>query len=259
MELHHQIAGQGETVVLVHTGIADSRMWDPQWPALTASRRALRYDMRGFGRSPLPAEPFAHAGDLSELLDRLGIERAAVVAGSMGARVALELAIARPRLVSRLVLAAPGLPGREWSSTVQRYLEAEERAFERGDTDQVVELNLRMWVDGPGRTPDQVDPAVRAAVAAMQRRAVELQEPVGEAAPEHLLVTDLLDRFGEVSAPTLLLVGEHDVVDMHEMAAELADRIPDARLAAITGAAHMPNMEQPGQFDRLVMDFLAAS
>jgi 3-oxoadipate enol-lactonase len=245
-------------VVLVHAGIVDSRMWDPQWPLLTGRYRTLRYDMRGFGRSPLPAEPYAHARDLSELLDRLGVDRAALVAVSLGGRVALELAIARPRLVSALMLVGSGLPGHRWSQAVQSYGQSEDDAISRGDIDEAVELNLRMWVDGPGRTPDQVDPSVRARVGEMQRRAFELQIPVGEAADEGLLVEDVGERLGEIAAPTLIAVGEHDVSDMHEIAAQLESAIPGARRERITGAAHIPNMEQPAQFDQLVLAFLAA-
>jgi 3-oxoadipate enol-lactonase len=251
------MAGQGETVVLVHAGIVDSRMWDPQWPLLTGRYRTLRYDMRGFGRSPLPAEPYAHARDLAELLERLEFDRAALVAASLGGRVALELAIARPRLVSALMLVGPGLPGHHWSQTVQRYGQREDDAISRGDIDEAVELNLRMWVDGPGRTPDQVDAAVRARVGEMQRRALELQIPVGEAADESLLVEDLRERLGEIDVPTLIAVGQHDVSDMHEMAEQLESAIAGARRERITGAAHMPNMEQPEQFDRLLFGLLA--
>jgi 3-oxoadipate enol-lactonase len=258
MELHHEIAGEGEPVVLVHAGIVDSRMWDAQWPVLTARYRTLRYDMRGFGRSPLPAEPYAHARDLSELLDRLEVDHAALVAVSLGGRVALELAVARPQLVSALMLVGSGLPGHHWSQTVQSYGRAEAEAISRGDIDQAVELNLRMWVDGPGRTPDQVDAAVRAKVGEMQRRALELQIPLGEEDLEELLVDDLQQRLGEIAVPTLVAVGEHDVSDMHEIAQQLETAIPGAVRRGIAGAAHIPNMEQPAQFDDLMLGFLAA-
>src|SRR5437762_10052328 len=104
MGLYHQIEGEGAPLVLVHAGICDSRMWDAQWPAAAEGHRALRYDMRGFGRSPIPPEPFSHAADLADLLESQGVSGAALVAVSMGGRVALELAIARPDLVSKLVL-----------------------------------------------------------------------------------------------------------------------------------------------------------
>ena len=110
MQLHNEVAGTGPAVVLIHEGIADSRMWDPQWSAYTSRFRTLRYDMRGFGESPLPPEPWSNAEDLIELLGEAGIERAALVGVSLGARVALEVALARPDLVSALVLVGAALP-----------------------------------------------------------------------------------------------------------------------------------------------------
>ena len=119
MSLYHQMEGEGAPLVLIHAGICDSRMWDAQWPEVADGHRALRYDMRGFGRSPIPPEPFSHAADLAQLLDSQGITGAAVVAVSLGGRVAFELAIARPDLVSKLVLSGPGLPNHEWSQAVR--------------------------------------------------------------------------------------------------------------------------------------------
>ena len=83
--------------------------------------------------------------------------------------------MARPELVSALVLVAPGLPGHEWSEELRAQWAEEEAAFESGDLDAAVEVSLRTWVDGPRRSPDEVDPEVRARVGEMQRRAYELQ------------------------------------------------------------------------------------
>ncbi len=257
MDLYREIEGNGAPLVLVHAGICDSRMWDPQWPVYAVGHRLLRYDMRGYGRSPIPPEPFSHAKDLAALLDAQAIANAAVVAVSMGGRVALELAVARPDLVSRLVLSGPGLPGHDWSQVVEDYGAAEEAAIEAGDLDLASEINVRFWVDGPGRTPDQVDARIRRLVHEMQRRALELQEAAGPAADEQPLVEDVADRLGEILAPTLVLIGEHDVSDMHVIASRIAAGIPGARHEQIAGAAHLPSMERPEEFDRLVLGFLS--
>jgi 3-oxoadipate enol-lactonase len=90
MDLYAEVAGEGSTVVLVHAGICDSRMWGPQWDAFPAAHRTVRYDLRGFGRSPLPPQPYSHGRDLIALLEQLRIERATLVGASLGGRVALE-------------------------------------------------------------------------------------------------------------------------------------------------------------------------
>jgi len=115
MALHHEVAGEGPAVVFVHAGICDSGMWDHQWQSLASGRRLLRYDMRGYGRSPLPPEPYSSARDLLDVMDAAGIERAALVAVSLGGRVALEVALVEPARVSGLVVVGSGLPGHDWS------------------------------------------------------------------------------------------------------------------------------------------------
>jgi pimeloyl-ACP methyl ester carboxylesterase len=242
--------------VLVHEGICDSRMWDPQWETFSRSHRVIRYDQRGFGRSPIGPGRFSNARDLLDLIGQEALKSVSLVGVSMGARIALEVALARPELVEALVLVGAGLPGHEWSAEMNAADEAEEAALGRGDVDEAVEVTLRTWVDGPRRRPEDVDPAVRARVAEMQRRAYELQLPVWETAEEEPLVGDLAGRIGEVGAPTLVLVGEEDVPDMHEIADRLERELPNARRASIADTAHVPSLERPREFDQLVLPFL---
>lgn len=254
MALYAEVAGEGPAVVLVHEGICDSRMWDREWQEWSPSFRLLRVDLRGFGNSPLGSGPFAQARDLIESLEAHGIERAALIGVSLGGRVALEVALARPELVSALVLVAPGVPGHEWSQEMRDAWAEEEAAFEAGDLDAAVEASLRTWVDGPRRGPEDVDPQVRARVGEMQRRAYELA--VGVDDEEELLVDDLLQRLGEIQVPTLVLVGEEDQPDMHAIAERLEREIPGARRATIAHTAHVPSLERPREFDELVLPFL---
>ena len=258
--MHHEQTGSGFPVLFVHEAIADSRMWEPQWRSFADRYRLLRVDLAGFGQTPIERLPLTHASDLIALLDRLRIEETAVVGGSMGGRVSLELAVARPDLVRALVLMDAGLPsGVDWSEAVREQWAAEDEAVQRGDLDAAVEITLRMWVDGPRRQPSDVDPGVRAAVAQMQRRALELQIPHWEDGDEELLVPDVADRLGEVRAPTLVVVGEEDFDEMQGIARRLAHEIPDARLETIPGAAHIPSLERPELFDPLVLSFLESA
>ena len=255
MELYAEVAGKGPAVALVHEGICDSRMWDPQWDSWSREFRLLRVDLRGFGHSPLEPGAFAHARDLIAVLEEHGFDRAALVGVSLGGRVVLEVALARPELVSGLVLVAPGLPGHAWSDEVKNDWEDEEAALVAGDLDAAVEVNLRTWVDGPRRRPADVDHALRKRVGEMQRRAFELQLAVEED-DEELLVEDMAQRLGEIQAPALVIVGEEDQPDMHAIAGRLERELPNARRATIPGTAHVPSMERPREFDELVLPFL---
>jgi 3-oxoadipate enol-lactonase len=242
--------------VLVHAGICDSGMWDQQWRSLTGRRRVLRYDMRGYGRSPLPPEPYSNARDLLDVMDAAGIEQAALVAVSMGGRVALEVALAEPARVTGLVAVGSGLPGHDWSAAAREFFEAEDAVIERGDLDAAAELNVRFWVDGPRRSPEQVDASVRDRVHQMQKRAFELQLDTWEQAEELPLAPNLADRLAEIEQPTLVLVGADDQPDIHAIAEQLMRTLPNAGFESIPNAGHVPNMEQPELFDRLVSAFL---
>lgn len=233
-------------------------MWDPQWDTFARSHRVVRYDLRGFGRSPIGPGGFSHARDLLEVLEQEGLGHASLVGVSMGGRIALEVALARPELVEALVLVGAGFPGHDWSEEMNAADDEEEAALARGDLDAAVEVCLRTWVDGPRRRPEDVDPAIRARVAEMQRRAYELQLPVQGRAEEERLVEDLAERLGEVTAPTLVVVGEEDLGDIHEIAKRLGREIPGARRASIAHAAHVPSLERPREFDQLVLGFLEA-
>ena len=256
MALYHEVEGSGPAVVFIHEGIADSRMWDPQWATFPHYRR-VRLDLSGFGRTPVGSLPVTHASDVLAVLDELGISSAAVVGASLGGRVALELAVARPDLVRALVLEDAGFPGVDWSEDVRAGWAAEDDAVAQGDLDAATEANLRLWVDGPNRAPADVDPVFRAAVAEMVRCALELQAPHWDELDEELLVPDIAERLGQVQAPTLALAGEEDVEDIRQLARRFAREIPRAWHATIAGAAHMPNLERPEAFDALALPFLS--
>jgi pimeloyl-ACP methyl ester carboxylesterase len=255
--LYHEIAGSGSPVVLVHEGIADSRMWDAQWEAFTARHHTLRLDLPGFGRSELAGPLVAPGADVAALLDSLSIERAALVGASFGGRIALEVALARPELVGALVLVGAGHPAHDWSEAMEANDAAEAEAVARGDIDAAVELSLRTWIDGPHRAPHEVDAGVRAAVGAMARRAYELQAPLWDELDLEPLEPELANRIPEVDVPTLVVVGALDVDDIQATGRRLAAEIPGARHAVVESTAHAPMMERPAEFNELVLGFLA--
>jgi len=257
--LWYEVAGEGPAVVFVHEGIGDSRLWDDQWAEASVHFRAVRYDQRGFGRSDLPGGPFSYAGDLRALLDRLEISHAALVGGSLGADAATQLAILEPERVTALVVAPPGVVGAERSQLLRAFSEAEEAAWDRDDVDETVRLNLDLWLAGPRRSLDAVNPAIVDRVDEMIRRAFELDAAAyaREPEPKHeRLVEDLGDRLGEIRAPTLVVMGDEDVSDIVESASTIATAVPGARKVVMHDVAHAPNVERPDEFNRVVFGFL---
>jgi pimeloyl-ACP methyl ester carboxylesterase len=252
--LHHAVRGDGPAVLLVHAGIADSRMWTPVAEQLVAAGyRVVTCDLRGFGRTPLEPGIVSNAGDLAALLDALGIERAAVVGASFGGRVALELALRAPERVEALALLDAGPGDFEPSEELRAFGDTEEAALEREDLDAAVAENVRMWVTRGDRA---VDPAVTDLVATMQRDAFEAQMGVDAELEE--LDPPLARRLGEIAVPALVVVGADDVEDFHRLARRLAADLPGAgQVVTILGAAHLPALERPDETARLLIDFLA--
>src|ERR1700733_3100942 len=85
--------GDGRPLVLLHPGVGDSRFWDLIRPGLAAGYRVIRYDARGFGKSPAPAEPFTLFEDLLTVLSHYGLDRVALVGCSQGGGTGLSLAV----------------------------------------------------------------------------------------------------------------------------------------------------------------------
>ena len=251
-------AAPGRPVVLVHAGICDRRMWNPQMTALAAGRRVVRLDLRGFGASDRKAAaPFAHHLEVASLLDELAIERAHVVGVSMGAGVVAEVALARPELVGSLLLVAPsGSLRTEVTADIEAFWEAEEEALADEDLERAVEANLETWVDGPGQPSDRVAPAIRAFVGQMQMKAFENTDGWDEEDREGRgLEPAVGSRAADIAVPTRILVGDLDVAAVSRTAARLAEEIPGATLVRWPDVAHLPSLERPDDFSRLALDW----
>jgi 3-oxoadipate enol-lactonase len=234
--------GDGEPVALVHAGIGDQRMWEPLLARLTPRRLVIRYDMRGYGQTVSEAGSFSPVDDLVAVLDALELASVTVVGASFGGLIALSAAALAPARVRALVLLGSLVPGVEPSPEMEQYAGEEEKAFEALDLDAAVELNLGMWLDRTNR-----DPEVRALVADMTRRSLELQL-AAEPEPE-LPELDL----SAIETPTTIAIGTGDVSDFQEMAELLAGELPDATLHRIEGAGHLLALERPNEVAELIL------
>jgi len=255
------VAGDGPPVVLLHAGVGDRRLWDGQLDAFAERHLVVRLDLRGFGDSPLPGGPFSHVEDVRALLDHLEVPRMALVGNSLGGRVALDFALAHPQRTAALVLVASALGGHEGSAELNAFDEEEDALLEADKLDEAVELNLRTWLDGPEREAAPVPAELRRSVAEMQRRAFETLLRACESSPPPGPVAwvepPAAGRLPGVAAPTLVIGGAHDLADFRAIAARLAAEIPGAE-STVMDTAHLPALERPEEFNRAVLDFLAA-
>jgi 3-oxoadipate enol-lactonase len=235
-------AGDGPALLLLHEGVGDARMWDPVWPAVTSVYRAIRYDVRGFGRSPAATETYTLLADALTVLNYFGIGAAHLVGCSMGGGTAIELALARPERAKSLVLLCPGIPGYPYPEPdpeVEAQFEAAEAA---GDIDALIRLSLQEW----GRSGDDpmVTDLIRSAMRAWDNEERFVQK--GESAYE---------RLGELRSPVVLMVGDADspgLIASHEAAAE---RIPGCELIRMPGVDHYPTVRAPQLVTETILRF----
>jgi 3-oxoadipate enol-lactonase len=194
-------------------------------------------DLPGFGAEPAASKPYAIVERVAPLLP------ACLVGNSFGGLVALETALAHAESVARLVLVDPALRGHDWSTEIEKYWEREEELLAQERFDDATQLTLATFV-----SPDAHD-----TIRPMQRRAYELQAAAADP------LWPPAQPLSALRPPTLVLVGEHDLSDFHEIGLRIAREAPDARMEVVPGAMHVPSLETPAAFDRLLLDFLAAA
>jgi len=249
-KLYYEIAGQGHPLVLIHGGQLDRRMWDDQFQAFAEHYRVIRYDVRGYGKSAVATKPFASEEDLYALLKSQNVEKVYLVGLSLGGRIAIDFTITHPEMVDALVPVGAGLSGFQFLSnpSYPSILEA----AQRGNFAQAEEL----WLKTGYMAPATENPALASRIRelAMDNAHVWLDNPLLERA----LKPPAIERLSAVRVPTLIVVGNRDVLSIHEIAGILQARIPGARTVVIEGAGHIVNMEQPREFNRVVLDFLGS-
>jgi pimeloyl-ACP methyl ester carboxylesterase len=241
--------GQGPAVVMIHSGVCDRAMWEPQAVALAATHRVVRLDLRGFGETPVPPGEFSYADDVLAVLDDGGITSATVVGSSFGGQVALELVATHPERVEALALLCTAYAEAEDGPDVLRFGEEEDRLLEAGDLDGAVELNVTTWL-GPEASDE-----VRDRVRRMQRHAFEVQLAAEELQPEPQPVHANID-VAAIAVPTLVVSGGRDLDHFRRVAEQLAAEIPQATRRHLPWAGHLPSMERPDEVTDLLVDFL---
>jgi pimeloyl-ACP methyl ester carboxylesterase len=258
--LYYEAAGQGRPVVLAHAGFVDSRSWDDQWQPFAERFRVVRFDLRGFGKSDAATGPASRREDLYRLVQHLGLGQAAFIGTSLSGETVLDLALEHPEIVSALVLVSAIPSGFEMQGEPPAVLLEMMAAMQQGNVAQASELQTRLWIDGPFRQAAQVDPNVRLKAGEMNQIALKNNTwAVADARPVNPLNPPAVERLGEVVARTLVVVGALDNPEILRAADVLVAGLPDARKLVIDDAAHLPNMEQPDQFNTAVLNFLGGA
>ncbi len=248
--LFYEVAGAGYPLVLIHGTSLDTRMWDDQFELLAQRYQVIRYDRRGFGRSALPRGSYTHTDDLAALLTYLDVHHPILLGHSSGGAVVLDYAIAHPTAARALILYEAVLGGYRFAPEFGAYLGSVRTTAQHEGLDAARECWL---VPLAAQLLDKPNALVR------------LRQRVREYSGWHWVHDDsersslapAMQQLGRLHLPTLIVVGERTVPDMHRIADILQREIAYARTAMIFKAGHLANMEQPEEFNQVILGFLA--
>ncbi|SIN84566.1 alpha/beta fold hydrolase [Agromyces cerinus] len=258
-ELRYESAGRASApaLLLIPAGIATLRMWDEQIDALAEDHFVARYDPRGFGGSRHDESvPFANHADAIAVLDHLGIAEATVIGASRGGRIALDTALASPGRVRGVVTVGSepgGSPDLPLTDEEQRRFDEVEAIDPAVDAALLMRLEAAVWAVGPLRSEAELDPG-------FVRRAYELNAPNAAHATDDGTMLPLeppaYERLGDLRMPALVTVGEYDVSPVLAAYDHLLERLPNATGVRFADTAHLPSVERPEEFARVLLDWL---
>ena len=252
--IHYEVTGRpGATPILMIQGLGASKnAWNLQRIAMATRFRSISLDNRGAGRSDKPTQPFTleqMADDAIAVLDAAGVETAHVVGASMGGVISQIIAVKYPHRVRSLTLVCTACRNHPWR---QELLQSWAHTAEKKGMIEVGK-EAAQWVMSP-RSFRRLVPAFT------------WMGPLAALRPRHSFVSqiqaildtreDLVDELSSITAPTMVIVGNQDILTPRGDSEEIAERIPNAELVVISGAAHGLMMEHSATFNKILIEFL---
>jgi len=247
-KLYYEECGSGpQAVVLVHDGVLHSAAWDDVWPEFCKHFHTIRYDRRGYGRSPVATQGYYATDDLAAILRHLKLKRVAIVGSSHGGQISINFALDHPEMVEQLVLVGAVVGGMPYTKQFLERGAALGKPLEKEDIKGAISAAANdKYLTAPGS-----DVARKRMADILSANPQDLTHPEMEL-PEK----PALPRLGEIHVPTLLLVGDADIPDVHAHAGAIEAGIPRARRIVISDVGHLMYLEKPAEFSRIVIEFL---
>ncbi len=259
MSLNVRVLGEGPPVLLLHGFTGSARSWDEALEAWAADHRCIAPDLLGHAGSSAPTDPAVYAidrqaHDVAGLLQLLDAAPASVVGYSMGARLALVLALEHPQAVAALVLESPS------AGIADDALRARRRAADERLARDLERDGLAAFVERWDALPLFASHAALRPARRERLRSERLQHQASGLAASlrgagQGVMAPLHSRLSDIAVPTLVICGELDATGVDRGRA-VADGIPGARLAIVAGAGHTPHLETPSAFLRLAGEHL---
>jgi pimeloyl-ACP methyl ester carboxylesterase len=250
-KLYFEECGTGtQAVVLIHDGIAHSAVWDDVWPGFCKKFHTIRYDRRGYGRTAAATTWYSEIEDLAALLSQRKVSRAVLVGSSHGGELSIDFTLRYPNVVEQLVLVGAVVSGLPYSDHFLNRGMANSQPFEKND----VAAGLANWAKDKYLLAPGHDAAQKRLLALLTANPQDMTHndyarPTGPA----------LGRLHHIRVPTLILVGDADIPDVHAHAGAIEAGISGSKRVVIPDAGHLMYLEKPAEFSQQVISFIESN
>jgi pimeloyl-ACP methyl ester carboxylesterase len=250
-KIYYEECGAGlQAVVLLHDGLTHSAIFDSVWPAFCKSFHAIRYDRRGHGRSPESTTWYTETEDLATLLRHLKVSKTVLVGSSHGGELSIDFTLQYPQMAQQLVLVGSVVSGMPYSDHFLNRGMENSKPFEKNDKAAgVANWANDKYVLGTGHEE-------------ARKKLLQLLT----ANPQDLTHNDYarptqtaLPRLHEIKIPTLIVTGDADIPDVHAHAGAIEAGIRGSRRIVLNNAGHLPYLELPDEFTKVVIGFIQAN
>jgi pimeloyl-ACP methyl ester carboxylesterase len=247
-KIYYEECGTGaQTVVLVHDGVLHSAAWDDVWPEFCRHFHTVRYDRRGYGRSPAATQGYFATDDLAAVLRHVKVTRAVIVGSSHGGEISINFTLDHPEAVQQLVLVGAVVGGMPYSLHFLERGETLGKPLEKGDVQGAIAAATKdKYLVAPGNDAAKKRMADLLTASPQDLTHPELELPVKPALP----------RLKKIGVPTLLLTGDADIPDVHAHAGAIEAGIPRSRRVVLKDVGHIMYLEKPKEFSNLVISFI---
>jgi 3-oxoadipate enol-lactonase len=260
-KLYYEISGQGQPLVLLHAGIANLSMWDEQVTVFSKNYQVICYDARTYGQSTSEPVRFSNHQDLFALLEHLKIDKAHLLGISRGGLIAMDFTLEFSNKVSSLIMVSAIPSGFDYNDEPEiekGYFARDEELSEKRDAEALADLDIEMWVDGPGQKQGRAEEGIRQKVHAITlQHYQDYFTTFLEKEPTSIpLEPPAATQLSHVTVPTLIITGSLDFSYTTAAAKLMGREIPNTKQVVIPNVAHMINMETPEAFNKVILEFL---
>lgn len=251
--IFYEKTGQGNPIVMIHDGLVHRETWNHQFPAWSTRYMLIRYDRRGFGKSPAPTVLYSNIDDLLAVMDSLGIAKATLIGLSAGSQLAIDFTLEHQERVSHLIVCGAVVTGMPFTFHL----------FTRGGrvTGDILKDTTKLYHYWSEVDPYEIyegNTQARAEMIALLRAYpndfAQLSTPFAER-PKRQAINYL----NEIKVPTLVITGEYDIPDVQAHSGAISAGIPGAERIVVSNAGHRVPMEQPEIYKNIVWNFLSES